>query len=184
MKKILTIAALTLLTLDGCNKNNENGETPPYAASTQTWTFGDQTWSDAIRIPACNKSDFISPDFIGSITAPDCRSYTYGSTTWHYYNWPYVIANHDKMCPAPWRVPSREDFERLDANTNDKTLAAAWELAGFAYGSSMNYDGSYGYYWSSTEYDTRYACILGIVSGSAETADHNKGYGYQVRCVR
>jgi hypothetical protein len=33
--------------------------TPRYAASTQTWTFGEQIWSDAIHIPECNKTDFI-----------------------------------------------------------------------------------------------------------------------------
>jgi hypothetical protein len=32
-------------------------QTPPYAASTKTWQFGEQLWSDAIHEPLCNKED-------------------------------------------------------------------------------------------------------------------------------
>jgi hypothetical protein len=69
--------------------------TPPYAASTLIWTFGEQQWSDAIRIPACNKTS----SFTDSYTEPQCRSYTSGTNTWYYYNWPYVVANPSTMCP-------------------------------------------------------------------------------------
>jgi hypothetical protein len=183
MKKIFTIAALTLLTFGGCNKNNEKdeSETPPNAASTQTWKFGDQTWSDAIRIPACNKSDFMD-----SFTSPDCRSYTYGSTTWHYYNWPYVIANQDKMCPAPWRVPTNDDFMRLEENSKREYIIAAWGLPGYAYGHTLSSVGGHGYLWSSTEdYNNMKSFILDYSHEDYRSSIvSDKSHGMQVRCVR
>jgi uncharacterized protein (TIGR02145 family) len=86
-----------------------NGSTPQYAASTQTWTVKSQIWSDAIHIPACNKEGFTM-----SNTVPHCRSYTSGTNTWYYYNWPYVNENKDALCPSPWRVPTKDDFIALD----------------------------------------------------------------------
>jgi hypothetical protein len=182
MKKILTIAALTLLTLGGCNKNNEkeeNIETPPLAVSTQTWTFGDQTWSDAIRIPACDKSDFIS-----SITAPDCRSYTYRSNTWYYYNWSYVITNQEQLCPAPWHVPFRWELEILEKNTTSEKLMTAWGLPGYAFGSSMVNVGEDGYMWSPTSGEVSSAACINYTSGKLQVVRPPKSYGFQVRCVR
>ena len=75
--------------------------TPPYAASTKTWTFGEQTWSDAIHIPECNKSSFTERYY-----ETQCRSYTQGANTWYYYNWLYVNKHAARLCHSPWRVPS------------------------------------------------------------------------------
>jgi hypothetical protein len=64
MKKSLTI--IMLCGFISCYAQN----TPPYAASAQTWTFGNQTWSDAIHMPGCNKESLID------LYDPDCCSYT------------------------------------------------------------------------------------------------------------
>jgi hypothetical protein len=153
--------------------------TPPYAASTQTWTFGEQQWSDAIRIPACNKTSFMN-----SFTEPQCRSYTLGTNTWYYYNWPYVVANPSTMCPSPWRLPSQSDFNTLVSNTNYSTLISAWGYGGYCTSSgSLYYQGSYAYYWSSTEDDSNFAYSLDYYSGSLYVYYNNKYYGFQVRCV-
>jgi uncharacterized protein (TIGR02145 family) len=87
--------------------------TPPLAASTKTWVIvGNgitQTWSDNINVPACNISSFSN-----SSTVPQCRSATYNSVLNFYYNWSYVNANKNTMCPSPWRVPTANDLMILD----------------------------------------------------------------------
>jgi hypothetical protein len=182
MKKILTIAALALLTLGGCNKNNEkeeSGETTPNAASTQTWTFGDQIWSDAIQVPACNKSDFVV-----SSAYPDCRSYTDGSTTWHYYNWPYVRARQNEMCPAPWRVPSYEDFQRLIYETNFDRLLPTWGLNGNTWGTGVVGVGARAAYWSISTNGPSDAHMLYYQDGEWSVGSTWLYGGFMVRCVR
>jgi uncharacterized lipoprotein NlpE involved in copper resistance len=185
MKKILTMAALTLLTLCGCNNNKssvekkEKIETPPYAASTKTWTFGKQVWSDAIRIPECNKASFSE-----SLDTPDCRSYTDGSETWYYYNWAYVDTKKITLCPDPWRVPTEADFDELIANTTNKQLVNAWGLPGTAYGSYMQYAGSDCYIWSADKLHTYGAYSVFFDNNNASTRSADKNYGFQVRCVR
>jgi uncharacterized protein (TIGR02145 family) len=43
--------------------------------------------------------------------------------------------------------------------------------------------GSFGFYWSSTEYDNNYAWYLGFNSSDAGTGSINRTYGLSVRCV-
>jgi hypothetical protein len=170
---------LLLLFGAGCKKNDD--ETPPLAASTQTWTFGEQTWSDAIHCPECNKGTFED-----SNTDPQCRSYTKDGKTWYYYNWAYVDANKATMCPDPWRVPTKEDFETLVSNTTASTLVSEWGYGGTCVSSGTLYaqDGA-AYYWSSTEYDS--GCVYELGYGSSDVNPQNyvgKYYGQQVRCVK
>jgi hypothetical protein len=174
---------LLLLFGTGCKKDdeNENTKNPPYAATTQTWTFGNQTWSDAIQMPDCNKEDFED-----SYTDPQCRSYTENGKTWYYYNWPYVNANKTTMCPDPWRVPTKEDFDVLVSNTTSSTLIDAWGYGGGARGSSMYDVNSYADYWSSTvdSDNTNYAYFSYYTIGSLYVTYDNKYHGFQVRCVK
>jgi hypothetical protein len=180
----LTMIAAMAIAFAGCNKDdNESAKTPPLAATTQTWTFGDQTWSDAIHCPECNKETFEE-----SYTAPQCRSYTESGKTFYYYNWAYVDANKNKMCPSPWRVPTKEDFEILANNTTTSALTDAWGYGGFVYDDGSVYAVSRQFhYWSSTD-DSRYYthayffCI--DVSGSISPSNDYKDSGKQVRCVK
>jgi hypothetical protein len=155
--------------------------TPRYAASTQTWTFGDQTWSDAIQMPDCNKETFEKTD-----TDPQCRSYTAGSNTWYYYNWPYVNQHAALLCPLPWRVSTKGDFAELNDNTGANSLIAAWSYGGYTDGSSMENVSSDANYWSSSEYsrNLNYAYYLYYDSGELRLEYVNKNYGLQVRCVK
>jgi uncharacterized protein (TIGR02145 family) len=159
--------------------------TPPQAASTRTWTFGDQTWSDAIQVQECNKADFIESESV-----PDCRSYAdpESGKTFYYYNWPYVRANAAHMCQANWRVPARTDFEELAASVDGATFGAAWGgvYGGIAYSSSVEYTGSGAYYWSSTvgSSNTNRAYYLNYYSGTLFVSGTFKYYGFQVRCVK
>jgi uncharacterized protein (TIGR02145 family) len=167
---------------------NAAATTPPNAASTNTWVFGSQTWSDAIHISSdCNKSSFTN-----DYDNPQCRSDNSGSDgkLRYYYNWAYVNANAATLCPSSlgWRVPSRADFMTLVNNTNVTywTLYSAWDYGGYAYDSYMFSTSSVGMYWSSTSSD---------IAGLAYYLDYTYGAlnvvvvearvrGFQVRCVK
>jgi hypothetical protein len=154
-----------------------------YAASTQTWTFGNQTWSDAIHIPDCNKSSFTN-DYYN----PQCRSYTESGKTWYYYNWAYVNANAAMLCPTPWRVSTKSDFEILVNYTYPAFLPDHWGYGGYAYGSYVGDVSKQAFYWSSTDYsiNANYAYNLCFdKTGFVNPQNYdNKYYGFQVRCVK
>jgi hypothetical protein len=153
--------------------------TPRYAASTQTWVFGAQTWSDVIHIPACDKQDFDG----GTKDAPkaDCRTYTHEGETWYYYSWPYVNEHAGLLCPSPWRVPADEDFSNFleDITTVDRTID--WRHGGYVYGGVVE-DMSFGYYWSSTVNDA-HAYGLYYFGSYPGVRNYSQSIGFQVRCV-
>jgi hypothetical protein len=174
MKKLLTIIMLCGA-VGGYAQN-----TLPHAASTHTWTFGEQTWSDAIHIPECNKADFTKSD-----TEPQCRSYTEEGKVWYYYNWAYVNQNAAALCPSPWRVPSKADFGKLISKSNGNTLINDWVYGGYANGSSMNEMSTSAYYWSSTETDS--SCAHSVLYYGSYVRPQDTTYktnGFQVRCVK
>jgi uncharacterized protein (TIGR02145 family) len=184
MKKIVTIIMLCGV-MSGYAQS-----TPPYAASTQTWKFGGQTWSDAIHIPECNRGAFYS-----RTTEPECRSYTEGFNTWYYYNWTYVNANKNRMCPSPWRVPTHQDFKTLKKNTNYNTIPHAWGFGGRAFGwdwlyknhlPSMDLTGDQAWYWSTdfTDYDMGVSLNYDARNGVRTHWDAPPYTGMQVRCVK
>jgi hypothetical protein len=178
---MLIVAAATAFA--GCKKDDdESAKTPPYAATTQTWTFGDQTWSDDIQCPECNKEDF--PD---SDTEPQCRSYTESEKTYYYYNWAYVKTNEAKMCPSPWRVPTRDDFNTLVSNMT----TYEWSVGGYAAGDNASHPmwmiGETGRYWSSTmdaKGDSNYALDYYSSGHNLYVNTHGQEYGIHVRCVK
>jgi hypothetical protein len=173
VKKVLTIIML-------CGIISSYAQNiPRYAATTETWNFGGQTWSDAIRVPECNKEDFTKSD-----TDPQCRSYIGDGNTWYYYNWPYVNANAATMCPSPWRVPAKEDFETLMHHFNHSALTDTWRYGGLAHDSFLYNTTSSANYWTSTEADTDDAYYWGYISGSLHLCGTNKHPGFQVRCVK
>lgn len=103
------VSLLVAAAVCACSKDmytQDSDSPPPYAASAKTWVFGEQVWSDAIRLPECNKEDFDD-----SYDQPQCRSYSEGANTWFYYNWPFVNQRAYALCPTPWRVPTADDLE-------------------------------------------------------------------------
>jgi hypothetical protein len=152
--------------------------TPPHAASPNTWTFGEQTWSDAIQIPECNKSSFTD-----SYTEPQCRSYTENGKTWYFYNWSYVCTNEVTLCPTPWRVPSRSDFQILVGNTPIAMLRTAWGEGGWCLSNRVDIGGDQ-QLWSTTVYDGTTAYSIYQMYGEYQVARLNRDSGIQVRCVK
>jgi TolB-like protein len=153
---------------------------PPHAASTQTWTFGEQTWSDAIQIPACHKTSFINSKY-----DPQCRSYTDGSTIWFYYNWAYVNKRSAQLCPAPWRVPARADFDLLESAVPADLLVQTWGLGGELYEKALPDPYADANYWASDAASEESGRRCGFTAdGRYSQWRNSKIFGRQVRCVK
>jgi hypothetical protein len=166
--------------------------TPPHAASTKTWVFGEQTWSDAIQVPECNGKKFPESK------EPQCRSYAEGGKTWYYYNWYYVNRHVERLCPSLWRVPSRADFLTLGENSTKGMLEGQWGLGGFimTFGHDHHdpsYVGGSNPLWTTSSYSeaaafcASYAVSTTIVEAKEPISlTHNtfKDLGMQVRCVK
>jgi uncharacterized protein (TIGR02145 family) len=170
---------------------------PPLAASARLWTVGSQIWSDVINVPECDHDAFTN-----SATVPYCRSYTVSGKKWYYYNWSYVNANKNTLCPSPWHVPTKDDFIALDialggtglirgnvAQTwiTDKYITA-WGATyglGRSLGSDMIFT-EFTHFWSANVDTTESAFFLefntvGWVGPQRSCCIET---GYQVKCVK
>ena len=71
----------------------------------------------------------------------------------------------------------------IRSKANGKRLF--FPCSGYGYGTSRNYRGSYGYYWSSTWSSTRYARSLNVYSGGVNPQNNSNRYGgFAVRAVQ
>jgi uncharacterized protein (TIGR02145 family) len=98
------------------------------------------------------------------------------------------------ICPAGWRLPTGNggEFGALNTaingglTTSDAGLIGAPWLAqrGGDWGSGFGNQGSFGYYWSSTQGSVAGAYSLTFFSTYVNPADSNtKSLGFAVRCV-
>jgi len=99
--------------------------------------------------------------------------------------------------PDSWSLPSGMSFT-TDANdwTTNTYSASDWAnmeqngavflpAAGFRFGTYVNFVGSYGFYWSSTPYDTSYAYYLNFGSDDVNPQSNYDRYsGQSVRLVK
>jgi uncharacterized protein (TIGR02145 family) len=164
-----------------------------------------QIWSDAVRATSCDKEDFIGHGISDNsfIWIPDCRS-----TSKHrgdLFSWRAVFNLDSLLCPAPWRVPTAEDFCNLDkilterdlcnnhAITPEKMIATYVDRWGASFDgvcarpSGMQYVDLRAYYWSISEYDKNYAYYLTIdVHGNIQSRStgNAKLIGASLRCIR
>jgi hypothetical protein len=158
-----------------------NTVTPPHAASTQTWRFGNYLWSDVIQMPGCNKSSWWVTD-----NRPDCRSYTYNNITYYYYNW--LELSYGVFCKAPWALPTEAAYEELQRTTTAIQLADVWGVGGSIANGIVVAAETTGYIWSSHTvgpWATPYYIwwtkeALGVHLNQADRSQT----GVQVRCVR
>ena len=103
---------------------------------------------------------------------------------------------------SSWRLPTKKECEELIANCNWKWTTQNGEkgykvtskkngnsiflpAAGLRYGTSLDNEGSDGYYWSATprEGDTGRACILYFYEDDRRTFWDFRNYGHSVRPV-
>ncbi|MDR1405757.1 MAG: fibrobacter succinogenes major paralogous domain-containing protein [Prevotellaceae bacterium] len=169
---------------------------PPHAVSAKTWSIEGhgvaQTWSDHINMPACDKAEFNSGT--RHEPQPDCRN---NPGYYFLYNWYYVNDYASSLCPAPWRVPGRDDFISLnralggttDGSSNETMAAryaADWGAAygGLASSDGFSYLGIYGYYWSISEGFAGNSYYLYLSSSNVYSYSHfYKSFGLALRCV-
>jgi hypothetical protein len=154
--------------------------TQPIAASTQTWTFGAQTWSDRI---VATPADCIQTDVLSTTDYMVAEYRVYYDRV--YYKIQCVIDAQASLCPNPWRVPTWDDMQTLRRTATYLDLILAWGYGGGAAGDEIHW-----YDWG-----TSYICI-----GSehypwvtfiryANTGDYIVNYSrtnaaLQLRCVR
>ena len=98
------------------------------------------------------------------------------------------------ICPSGWRLPTGNggEFGALNTainggltNTDAGLIGTPWlaQRGGF-WSNGFGYQGSFGYYWSSTQYSATSAYYLYFNSTVVNPADYNsKNYGFAVRCV-
>jgi uncharacterized protein (TIGR02145 family) len=112
------------------------------------------------------------------------------------------------ICPKGWHLPSRTEWNALFTAVGGSSTAGqklksltGWNSGGNgtdAFGFSalpagnryddglFNYDGSYAYFWSSTEFNTYYAYYMRLFYGLAngDLYYNNKYNGFSVRCLK
>jgi hypothetical protein len=129
--------------------------TPPYAASTQTWTFGTSTltWSDRIIAPDINCQ------LVAKITSSTTDAAYVVYSGHYYYSWYCVDAHKTTLCPAPWRVPNVDDLNALTKASSKANITAAWGQNGWfdVNNTTPDYSGQFFFFWTTTTYNTTYA---------------------------
>jgi uncharacterized protein (TIGR02145 family) len=124
------------------------------------------------------------------------------------YNW-YAVNDPRGLCPAGWHVPSDTEWSTLETYLGGSDAAGGklkstsdWKAPNtgatnssgfnafpggyrFLYGTYF-YIGGYGYWWSSTEYDSSLAWYRRLYCSNSFVLryDYDKHYGFSVRCVR
>ena len=109
----------------------------------------------------------------------------------------------NSVCPAGWRLPtasnaststagSTDEFMRLNyiynsrATNNSKAVEGSplfFARGGLVSGSSLYNSGNYGYYWSSTVYESSSAFGLSFTTANVSSIHHFRNLGRLVRCV-
>jgi hypothetical protein len=176
--------AVTASHTNGCAGATSSGTltvratTPPGAASTQTWTYDTQTWSDVIQISECATASFKVDG-----QTPSCCSSSATGRLLYYYNWAYVNANKGKMCPSPWRVPTKGDLDGLTASATGSKVFDDWKATGAFVNGSLGWT-AYSMLWSSTEYNDTYAYYMDLKIYYWDKTTEPKISGMPVRCIK
>lgn len=154
--------------------------------SDLTWSY-DQTLGATINGATSRVQGKIGIYY--NICAASAGSYCYGNDT--SYGTSSGNATED-ICPYGWRLPtggSSGEFQALyttySSNYNNFVDALSTPLSGvFRYGKAY-YQGSYGYFWSSTRSNSPNMYYLYMGSSSVNPQNGGNRYnGYSVRCLR
>ena len=86
------------------------------------------------------------------------------------------------ICPKGWRLPT---YSEQSGITGVNYVSDFSPVYSGTYSSGALYDtGSYGYWWSATAYNSYLQYLLYYNSGSLNTRNDGKSYGFSVRCIR
>jgi len=201
---IILFVMLCFFTIANAQYNGCNSSMPGWGDSLGAITRGNewtvsgngitQIWSDAVTAAGCNKSNF-SGGSKGSYNA-DCRSNP--DYPGDLFSWCAVVRFKDQLCPAPWRVPTMQDFIDLnkalggtgeDGEGNVDKYINSWGSAysGFCSESgAMDTHGMFAFYWAQTEtsVDNGYKLHLFSSGQIYSQGSYDKNAGFTLRCVR
>ncbi len=171
-----------------------------------------QVWSGHVAATGCGTASAFDAGSTGSYKSVCAKnsSVAYGDL----FSWCAVACYANILCPAPWRVPTKDDFIALDKAlggtgkdrraiaANDAVLlkyeatsGTAGQFWGGPYSGYVNYNnnrtlnsGTYAYYWSQTNHSADNAyCFDRAKSSSSYISPQNglqKYRGFALRCVR
>jgi uncharacterized protein (TIGR02145 family) len=214
------VSGLHTVTIDMkmCNTNTpnfNNGQLgTPYFKTNREWQITNdsikQVWSDVVLAPGCSKTTFQgaggNADCRQNITTNGTRpSSTQTSDFSAYYgdffSWCAIFRFAEQLCPAPWRVPTVQEFisldialgrtesffTRLDRYFNDWGGA----FVGFVHEGILNHghdSPSSAYYWSQTEVNdnasSAHILVIGGLGFINPQGQVNKRDGSVLRCIR
>ena len=104
-----------------------------------------------------------------------------------------VNASED-ICPAGWRMPTGDstgEWDALDSLIDNRTASdsasiqarLSLPLSGYFGDWSVNYQGSYGYWWSSTRDDGDYMYLFGANDEETTWGPYDRYFGLPLRCL-
>ncbi|MDR2585872.1 MAG: Ig-like domain-containing protein [Prevotellaceae bacterium] len=205
----VTVSGDKVATCEITVAQNLNTDTPGWGSTLGTVTrgserkIGTQIWSDVVFASACNKTSW-APRTPSGVSADGCRPSGAASSV-TYFTWAAVVRYQDQLCPAPWRVPTKDDFVTLFQylggtgtsggsfpDVKDKLVLQTSVGWGGAYGGFCDSDGllfsqgSYAYYWSQSEASAAGGYSLFFNTGGYVYPQSNdyKYFGSLLRCVR
>jgi hypothetical protein len=159
--------------------------------NSNTYTRNGITVAAPVTATYCDKATYAGGS--SGVYQVDCRNNTnndYG----HLFSWCMVVQYADKLCPSPWRVPSRNDFCYYAEKGNEctgysddiKSGMEGWLLGGCSEPDGvLAHTGSIGLYWSATAQNSTDAYNPYLYStGYILPGNYGKGYGLSLRCVR
>ena len=179
---------------------------------TQYWmaeNLKTTSYNDGTVIPLVTNGATWDTQTTGAYCYYNNDSTTYAATYGKLYNW-YAI-NTKNVCPTGWHVPTDGEWKTLtDALGGAGVAGGKMKEAGLAHWKSPNTGatnesgfaglpggyrysngsffsiGSYGIWWSSTEFNTTYAWYRDLVNydGLVNRNNVSKGSGFSVRCLR
>ncbi len=181
--------------------------------NTQQWmaeNLKTTKYSDGINIP--NVAD--NTTWLGLTTGARCYynndSVTYNATYGALYNWYSATSTHN-ACPSGWHLPSNSEWNTLinylggrniagnklketgivhwqspnSASTNESGFTAL--PAGDRVSQAAYYDlGTYGFWWSSNEFNTQnaYTQYIYYNSSNVDSLNFGKAVGFSIRCIK
>jgi hypothetical protein len=151
-KVFLVPASYTLLSFSdktGAPGFQPSIQTPPYAATRQTWKFGSSTltWSDRIlTVPeGCSLTT-------GTTHSPCLREYrpiTSEGYLIHHYTLYCLNYNKSVFCPTPWRVASSADYLSIVQLSTAELALQTWTHTGYGNNNGWSGVGSNSREWCS-----------------------------------
>ncbi|MDR2890633.1 MAG: Ig-like domain-containing protein [Alistipes sp.] len=166
--------------------------------SDATWTpdsHNARTWSDVVMVERCRGKETFDGG-TGLPGNPDCRENPgYGDL----FSWAFVEKYGDQLCPAPWSVPSSNDFFALDRDLGGMGDQNAYPNTryesewGPTYGGSTSVAGALSgqdnvaLYWSSSKSGSDQISVLQIIKAGSvvfPSQAMSPNSGLMLRCYK